>query len=126
MLYGTTTHFLGVLRPQARSPTSRRCASFTELSDDSRRVAEAELGEVVGNTIPPRDTVVPDATQAAHDTVVPPDPAEKAPATGGGASTGDASMEGQQAIEDHDQAGDDDDSTFDDSSGDDPNGDDPG
>jgi segregation and condensation protein B len=47
LLYGTTTHFLEFfgLKSLRDLPTLRE---FTELSDESRRVAEAELGEVLG------------------------------------------------------------------------------
>ena len=46
LLYGTTTHFLEFfsLKSLKDLPTLRE---FTELSDESRRVAEAELGDVL-------------------------------------------------------------------------------
>jgi segregation and condensation protein B len=68
ILYGTTTQFLEFfgLKSLKELPALRE---FTELSDDSRRAAEAELGEVL-----------PDAPRApidldVHDTLPPP-PAE--------------------------------------------------
>ena len=70
MLYGTTTKFLEFFNLKALSdlPTLRE---FTELNEDSRRIAEAELGEVIEDAIrraaprhrsPPRDgrdTIMP-------------------------------------------------------------------
>jgi segregation and condensation protein B len=57
ILYGTTNQFLEFfgLKSLKDLPTLKE---FTELSDESRAVAEAELGEVIGET--------------AHDTVPPP------------------------------------------------------
>lgn len=81
LLYGTTTQFLEFfgLKSLKDLPTLKE---FTELSEESRRVAEAELGEVLpeaaeaktGNTdtiaAPPLDDPEPE-----RDTVTPP-PAE--------------------------------------------------
>lgn len=72
LLYGTTTQFLEFfgLKSLKDLPTLKE---FTELSDESRRVAEAELGEVLpestGDTIaaPPLDE-----TQPERDTISPP------------------------------------------------------
>jgi segregation and condensation protein B len=83
LLYGTTTLFLEFfgLKSLKDLPTLRE---FTELSDESRRVAEAELGDVVPPTPesvgPPPEpygmpTVPPD--RVAHDTIAP-----EAPSTG--------------------------------------------
>jgi segregation and condensation protein B len=82
ILYGTTTQFLEFfgLKSLKDLPTLRE---FTELSDESRRVAEAELGEVVpeaaaeptaGEPLPP--TVPPD-NPVFRDTIAP-----EAPSTG--------------------------------------------
>jgi segregation and condensation protein B len=51
LLYGTTTHFLEFFNMKSLRdlPTLRE---FTELSDDSRRVAEAELGDVLPDMNP--------------------------------------------------------------------------
>jgi segregation and condensation protein B len=64
LLYGTTSRFLEFfgLKSLSDLPTLRE---FTELSDDSRRVAEAELGEVLPDAAPSPGT-------AAHDTIGPP------------------------------------------------------
>ena len=104
MLYGTTTQFLEFfgLKSLKDLPTLQE---FTELSDESRRVAEAELGEVLPDTVaagpptidagrdpdtdvtqaPPSeeqgDTITP---PAEHDTIAPPPPA------GGGEEGGTA------------------------------------
>jgi segregation and condensation protein B len=71
LLYGTTTVFLEFfgLKSLKDLPTLRE---FTELSDESRRVAEAELGDVVNESVAP-PTVPPDI----HDTIAP-----EAPSTG--------------------------------------------
>jgi segregation and condensation protein B len=52
LLYGTTNHFLEFFNMKSLKdlPTLRE---FTELSDESRRVAEAELGEVLSEAAPP-------------------------------------------------------------------------
>ncbi len=52
LLYGTTTQFLEFFGMKSLKdlPTLRE---FTELSDDSRRVAEAELGDVLPPVSPP-------------------------------------------------------------------------
>jgi segregation and condensation protein B len=54
LLYGTTTHFLEFFNMKSLKdlPTLRE---FTELSDESLRVAEAELGDVLPDavTVPP-------------------------------------------------------------------------
>jgi segregation and condensation protein B len=65
LLYGTTTHFLEFFNMKSLKdlPTLRE---FTELSNESRRVAEAELGEVL-----------PDAVPTASDPREPPPPAEE-------------------------------------------------
>jgi segregation and condensation protein B len=59
LLYGTTTHFLEFFNMKSLKdlPTLRE---FTELSDESRRVAETELGDV----LPPSSPVTPAST---HD-----------------------------------------------------------
>jgi segregation and condensation protein B len=51
LLYGTTTHFLEFFNMKSLRdlPTLRE---FTELSDESRRVAEAELGDVLPDMNP--------------------------------------------------------------------------
>jgi segregation and condensation protein B len=81
LLYGTTTQFLEFfgLKSLKDLPTLKE---FTELSDESRRVAEAELGEVLPETAEPNtektDTLVApplDDAEPEHDTVTPP-PAE--------------------------------------------------
>ena len=61
LLYGTTTHFLEFfgLKSLRDLPTLRE---FTELSDESRRVAEAELGEVLGEA-----PIAPPATAAVAE-----------------------------------------------------------
>lgn len=80
LLYGTTTHFLEFfgLKSLKDLPTLKE---FTELTEESRRVAEAELGEVLpeaaaaqpgdGDTIAP--PTPPDIDN--HDTIAPPAPA---------------------------------------------------
>jgi segregation and condensation protein B len=64
LLYGTTNRFLEFfgLKSLSDLPTLRE---FTELSDDSRRLAEEELGEAMMNAGP-----APDA--AIRDTIGPP------------------------------------------------------
>jgi len=68
MLYGTTPRFLEFFNLKALSdlPTLRE---FTELNEDSRRIAEEELGEVIEGAPAPRDTMIP---SDVRDTVVPP------------------------------------------------------
>jgi segregation and condensation protein B len=77
LLYGTTSHFLEFfgLKSLKDLPTLKE---FTELSDESRLVAEAELGEVLPEAASrapvedepgPHDTVAPPADM--HDTVPP-------------------------------------------------------
>jgi segregation and condensation protein B len=74
ILYGTTSQFLEFfgLKSLKDLPTLRE---FTELSDESLRVAEAELGDVLPEAAP--------ATQAApgespsHDTIAPEAPSTK-------------------------------------------------
>jgi hypothetical protein len=76
LLYGTTSHFLEFfgLKSLRDLPTLRE---FTELSDDSLRVAEAELGDVVRDQALPADTIAPPALpDQAHDTLAPPCPPE--------------------------------------------------
>jgi segregation and condensation protein B len=72
LLYGTTTHFLEFfgLKSLKDLPTLRE---FTELNDESRRVAEAELGEVLPEAAarPEHgDTIAPPAAEH-HDTLPP-------------------------------------------------------
>jgi segregation and condensation protein B len=81
LLYGTTTLFLEFfgLKSLKDLPTLRE---FTELSDESRRVAEAELGDVVPESVgPPADTqgmpTVPPSEPIVRDTIAP-----EAPSTG--------------------------------------------
>ncbi len=76
ILYGTTTQFLEFfgLKSLKDLPTLRE---FTELSDESLRVAEAELGDVLPeaarapeapeNDRPSRDTVAPEAPSTSDD-----------------------------------------------------------
>ena len=76
ILYGTTTQFLEFfgLKSLKDLPTLRE---FTELSAESLRVAEAELGDVLPeaarapeapeNERPSRDTVVPEAPSTSDD-----------------------------------------------------------
>jgi segregation and condensation protein B len=63
LLYGTTTQFLEFfgLKSLKDLPTLKE---FTELSDESRRIAEAELGDTIAapapeETNPERDTITP-------------------------------------------------------------------
>ncbi|HEY4012007.1 MAG TPA: SMC-Scp complex subunit ScpB [Polyangiaceae bacterium] len=78
MLYGTTPKFLEFFNLKALSdlPTLRE---FTELNEDSRRIAEAELGDGMEAVGAPRDTIAP---TEGRDTMVPP--------TGAGSSAGEA------------------------------------
>jgi segregation and condensation protein B len=72
LLYGTTTHFLEFfgLKSLKDLPTLRE---FTELSDESRRVAEAELGDVLGEAaMAPRTAVEPLTAPRAEAEVVEP------------------------------------------------------
>jgi len=71
ILYGTTTQFLEFfgLKSLKDLPTLKE---FTELSDESRRVAEAELGDVLPEgSGEPSDTLTP---PPEHDTIAPPAP----------------------------------------------------
>jgi segregation and condensation protein B len=79
LLYGTTNHFLEFFNMKSLKdlPTLRE---FTELSDESRRVAEAELGEVLPDAEAPH---VPRYTAPA------PDAGEDAPADEGVEETAD-------------------------------------
>jgi segregation and condensation protein B len=75
ILYGTTTHFLEFfgLKSLKDLPTLKE---FTELSDESRRVAEAELGDVLPDHAGPPasgDTLTP-PEPPEHDTIAPPPP----------------------------------------------------
>lgn len=82
LLYGTTTQFLEFfgLKSLKDLPTLKE---FTELSDESRRAAEAELGDVlpeahtatpahVEESATPSDTLTPPPSE--HDTIAPPEP----------------------------------------------------
>jgi segregation and condensation protein B len=80
LLYGTTTQFLEFfgLKSLKDLPTLKE---FTELSDESRRIAEAELGEVLpegadsGEAKTPNDTISApplDEANPERDTVTPP------------------------------------------------------
>jgi len=76
LLYGTTTAFLEFfgLKSLKDLPTLKE---FTELSDESRRVAKAELGDVLpASTSVPSDTLAP--PEEEHDTIAPPPPPETA------------------------------------------------
>jgi len=71
LLYGTTSQFLAFfgLKSLRDLPTLRE---FTELSDDSQRVADAELGDVQPEPARPGDTIAaPSMPDEAHDTVAP-------------------------------------------------------
>ncbi len=82
ILYGTTTEFLSFfgLKSLKDLPTLKE---FTELSDESRAVAEAELGEVVPDVAPAppeymgSPTMPPGHDPEARDTIAP-----EAPSTG--------------------------------------------
>jgi segregation and condensation protein B len=79
ILYGTTTGFLELfsLKSLKDLPTLKE---FTELNEESRRIAEAELGDVLPGATgeppgPPAGAVgEADGDFAAHDTVAPPAP----------------------------------------------------
>jgi segregation and condensation protein B len=75
ILYGTTTGFLELfsLKSLKDLPTLKE---FTELSEESRRVAESELGEVLGGAAGAQPAAVGEADGdfAGHDTVAPPAP----------------------------------------------------
>ncbi len=81
LLYGTTTQFLEFfgLKSLKDLPTLKE---FTELSDESRRIAEAELGEVLPESgaagqATNTDTIAAppiDENEPEHDTVTPPPP----------------------------------------------------
>jgi segregation and condensation protein B len=85
ILYGTTTQFLEFfgLKSLKDLPTLKE---FTELSDESRLVAEAELGDVLPPPSPatqspegePGDTMTP---PPEHDTIAPPAPPAQDEAT---------------------------------------------
>lgn len=71
LLYGTTNHFLGFfgLKSLRDLPTLRE---FTELSDDSRRIAGGELGDAIPEMAAPGDTIAaPTMPDEVHDTVAP-------------------------------------------------------
>jgi segregation and condensation protein B len=78
LLYGTTGQFLEFfgLRSLKELPTLRE---FTELSDDSRRVAEAELGETFSEATEPAGTTLAPRTpfEDEHDTLEPPAPSTR-------------------------------------------------
>jgi segregation and condensation protein B len=78
ILYGTTTQFLEFfgLKSLKDLPTLRE---FTELSDESRLVAEAELGDVVpgASGASPHATLPPGHDPEVRDTIAP-----EAPSTG--------------------------------------------
>ena len=93
LLYGTTTHFLEFFNMKSLRdlPTLRE---FTELSDESRRVAEAELGDVLPDMNPapsaqrgaaePGERTQPSLASEAlpddeRDTVGPPPPDGESP-----------------------------------------------
>jgi segregation and condensation protein B len=67
LLYGTTTQFLEFfgLKSLKDLPSLKE---FTELSDESRRAAEAELSELAARA---EDTIAP-PPNAEHDTISPP------------------------------------------------------
>jgi segregation and condensation protein B len=84
LLYGTTTAFLEFfgLKSLKDLPTLKE---FTELSEESRAVAEAELGDVLPDLAPvpasatiPSDTLAP--PEEEHDTIAPPAPSPPEPA----------------------------------------------
>jgi segregation and condensation protein B len=73
LLYGTTTQFLEFfgLKSLKDLPTLKE---FTELSDESRRIAEAELGEVLPETAATETIAAPPPEQEepVRDTLTPP------------------------------------------------------
>ena len=71
LLYGTTSQFLEFfgLKSLKDLPTLKE---FTELSDESRRVAESELGDVLPDAEAGGDTISPPGDH--HDTLAPPAP----------------------------------------------------
>jgi segregation and condensation protein B len=73
LLYGTTNQFLEFfgLKSLKDLPTLRE---FTELSEESRRVAEAELGEILPEAGAPLPTTPPPEDLEVHDTIAPPAP----------------------------------------------------
>lgn len=82
ILYGTTAQFLEFfgLKSLKDLPTLRE---FTELSDESRRVAEAELGDVVPDVArPPPDFLGSPTLPPGHDLDVRDTIAPEAPSTG--------------------------------------------
>jgi segregation and condensation protein B len=74
ILYGTTSQFLEFfgLKSLKDLPTLKE---FTELSEESRQVAEAELGDVLPHAAGPHDTIGPPAG-GDRDTTEPPPPEE--------------------------------------------------
>jgi segregation and condensation protein B len=80
LLYGTTSAFLEFfgLKSLKELPTLKE---FTELSDESRHAAEAELGEVLPES-PGGDDTVTSANDEEHDTLTPP-PVDVGPNEGG-------------------------------------------
>ena len=78
LLYGTTTAFLEFfgLKSLKELPTLKE---FTELSEESRLVAEAQLGDVLPGSAPASDTLAP--PEEEHDTIAPPPPPETSPTT---------------------------------------------
>jgi segregation and condensation protein B len=74
ILYGTTSLFLEFfgLKSLKDLPTLRE---FTELSDESLRVAEAELGDVLPEAAPAPQP--PSGESAPHDTIAPEAPSTK-------------------------------------------------
>ena len=75
LLYGTTTQFLEFfgLKSLKDLPTLKE---FTELSEESRQVAEAELGDVLPEAAGPHDTIAPSPPEEGRDTTEPPPPEE--------------------------------------------------
>jgi segregation and condensation protein B len=68
LLYGSTTQFLEFfgLKSLKDLPTLHE---FTELNEDSRRVAEAELGEVIGGPNEVHDTIAPPPPASTNDEI---------------------------------------------------------
>jgi segregation and condensation protein B len=66
LLYGTTAHFLEFFNMKSLKdlPTLRE---FTELSDESLRVAEAELGAVLPDAAPDRPPPAPEPEREPED-----------------------------------------------------------